>query len=381
VITVSEVGAEPVVPLAYEPQQSGTPQPELVLGSLGRPLHRVAHRWSFTQISGAIRHSDSVDVAAGVDVTDPHGSDSGANDEGSAPLALTTEFETPIGAQWSGLPMLEGLGGGAPFGNLIHGMFEDLDFASPNLESQISDWLHATQKFGVTELQHERLPQELCEVIRTPFGPHFAELSLADLTAASRLNELNFYFPLSPNSPVNAGRIGALVADHLTTNDPLWPWATSLASGLRHVDLQGFLTGSIDLTLRFTKDGIERYSVVDYKSNRLTPAGSDPTLSDYHPDKLPHAMAHSNYVLQSLVYAVALHRYLRWRLADYNPAVHLGPVGYLFVRGMVGANAPRSESSATLNVPSGVFSWDLPTGLVEALSDLLAGPSDGGASK
>jgi len=110
--------------------------------------------------------------------------------------------------------------------------------------------------------------------------------------------------------------------------------------------------------------------VVAYKTNRLTGRGDTPRLADYHPDRLPKAMAHSNYPLQFLLYSVVLHRYLRWRLPDYSPDLHLGPVGYLFVRGMVGPDTPRSASTG---VPAGVFSWPLPTGLVPALSDLLAG--------
>ena len=45
-------------------------------------------------------------------------------------------------------------------------------------------------------------------------------------------------------------------------------------------------------------------------------------------------MVAAHYPLQALLYAVALHRYLRWRLPGYDPDAHLGGVLYLFVRGM-----------------------------------------------
>ena len=35
-------------------------------------------------------------------------------------------------------------------------------------------------------------------------------------------------------------------------------------------------------------------------------------------------MAAAHYPLQALLYAVALHRYLRWRLPSYDPDAHLG---------------------------------------------------------
>jgi hypothetical protein len=84
-------------------------------------------------------------------------------------------------------------------------------------------------------------------------------------------------------------------------------------------------------------------------------------------------MVHGHYPLQALLYAVALHRTLRWRLPDYDPATHLGSVLYLFVRGMAGPDTPTVDGQ-----PCGVFAWDLPAELVTATSDLLHGA--GGAS-
>jgi exodeoxyribonuclease V beta subunit len=73
-----------------------------------------------------------------------------------------------------------------------------------------------------------------------------------------------------------------------------------------------------------------------------------------------------------MLYAVALHRYLRWRLHGYDPATHLGGVLYLFLRGMTGPDVPRVGGQ-----PCGVFSWRPPVALVTGLSDVL---DRGGAS-
>ena len=77
-------------------------------------------------------------------------------------------------------------------------------------------------------------------------------------------------------------------------------------------------------------------------------------------------MLHHDYPLQALLYSAVLHRFLRWRVADYDPDQHLGGVLYLFVRGMCGADTPVIDGH-----PSGVFSWRPPSSLVAALSDLL----------
>jgi exodeoxyribonuclease V beta subunit len=77
-------------------------------------------------------------------------------------------------------------------------------------------------------------------------------------------------------------------------------------------------------------------------------------------------MQRRHYGLQALLYTVALHRYLRWRLPAYDPEHHLGGVLYLFLRGMLGASTPLVDGQ-----PCGVFAWRPPAGLVCALSDLL----------
>ena len=77
-------------------------------------------------------------------------------------------------------------------------------------------------------------------------------------------------------------------------------------------------------------------------------------------------MLHSHYGLQAMLYLVALHRYLRWRLPDYSPRRNLAGVLYLFVRGMVGPDTPLVDGA-----PCGVFAWQPPGALVEALSDVL----------
>ena len=65
---------------------------------------------------------------------------------------------------------------------------------------------------------------------------------------------------------------------------------------------------------------------------------------------MTEAMLHSHYPLQALLYSVVLHRYLRWRLAGYDPERHLGGILYLYVRGMCGPETPVVDGQ-----PCGVF--------------------------
>ena len=127
--------------------------------------------------------------------------------------------------------------------------------------------------------------------------------------------------------------------------------------------LRGYLTGSIDAVLRVGG----RYLVVDYKTNRLGAPDEPLTAWDYRADAMAEAMLHAHYPLQALLYEVALHRYLRWRLPGYDPDAaprrRAVPVPARHVR----AGRRRSRR----HVP-GVFAWQPPAALVVALSDLLA---------
>jgi exodeoxyribonuclease V beta subunit len=89
--------------------------------------------------------------------------------------------------------------------------------------------------------------------------------------------------------------------------------------------LSGFIKGFIDLVVRH--DG--KYYLMDYKSNFLGEA-----YEDYDGTAIERAMETHDYVLQYHIYTLALHRYLSWRMKNYDPKNDFGGVFYLFIRGM-----------------------------------------------
>ena len=157
-----------------------------------------------------------------------------------------------------------------------------------------------------------------------------------------------------------------MLARHVGPGGPLAGYAERLADPMLERELRGYLSGSIDMVLRRHVGDEERFFVVDYKSNRLAPAGEALLAWHYRPEALDHEMQRFHYPLQALIYDVALHRYLRWRLAGYDPARNLGGVLYLFLRGMLGAETPQVDGA-----PCGVFAWRPHAALIEELSDVL----------
>jgi exodeoxyribonuclease V beta subunit len=262
---------------------------------------------------------------------------------------------------------------GAAFGSLVHAVLEEVDPTAGDLTAALRPAVERAQRYvPVAGVDSDTLIAALEVAMRTPLGPLADELALADIAPVDRLSEMEFELPLAggdrPGRDVRLGEVAALLSRHLPAGDPVLPYADRLrAPDLAGQPLRGYLTGSIDAVLRVPGPAGPRYLVVDYKTNRLHPAGVEPTAWHYRPEALAPAMRSSDYPLQALLYQVALHRYLTWRQPNYDPATQLGGVLYLYLRGMCGPGTAGPDGTP------GVFAWAPPAALAVALSDLLAG--------
>ncbi len=171
---------------------------------------------------------------------------------------------------------------------------------------------------------------------------------LCDVPASERRPEIEFQFSLQP---VQVDALLRLLHAHGVV-------ASRHGFGLRQ-KLEGLMTGLIDLTYRHAG----KWYVLDYKSNRL-PGYDDAAMAQ--------AMAHSEYDLQALIYTLALHRWLRFRLrSGYDYARDFGGIRYLFCRGL---DAGRTDSP-------GIHAQRFSPELVDALDVLFGhGVADGAAT-
>jgi exodeoxyribonuclease V beta subunit len=227
---------------------------------------------------------------------------------------------------------------GSHVGSYLHLLLEKLDFRG-NVETQVLD--HSAQIAPRFNLDHERWGRDaailLDRVTRTPLGAGGPELS--QLERGQRLNELGFDF--ATNS-VDVEALNRLLSK--AAGQPLQP--------LEIETFQGMVNGVVDLV--FEHQG--RFYIADYKSNFL-----GGRFSDYEGDRLRAAVYERRYDLQYLLYTLALHRYLRRRLPDYDYERHFGGVYYLFLRGM------RPETGPTC----GVF-FDRPAvDVIESLDEVI----------
>jgi len=244
-------------------------------------------------------------------------------------------------------------------------VLERADFAAADLDAELAAAVAAVQLRRPLEIGDPAVAVAgLRAALETPLGPLLGGRRLRDVARADRLDELAFELPLAggdtPSGRLAIDAVAAALQEHLAPGDPLAGYAERLGDPALRRSVRGYLTGSIDLVVRAG----DAFAVVDYKTNWL--AGPDEPLTAWHhrPAALAAEMERAHYGLQALIYTVALHRYLRWRLPGYDPDRHLAGVLYLFVRGMSGAATPVVGGA-----PCGVFGWRPGGALVAALSD------------
>jgi len=235
---------------------------------------------------------------------------------------------------------------GSRFGDVLHGALERVDFAAwsqwpaaPPPETELAHLRAALHAEGYADADLDDGIAVLLPLIGHTLTVTLPEGGrLGDVPPDQRVAEMEFHFALRPTATAD---LLALLHEHGVLRQ-------RQAFGLRQ-RLEGLLTGKIDLV--YAHAG--RFHVLDYKSNRL-PAYDHATLAT--------AMDDSEYTLQALLYTLALHRWLRFRLGTaYDYDAHVGGIRYLFCRGLDASDPARP----------GVHAWQPPRSLIEGLDALF----------
>ena len=373
--TVKGDGADEVIHVPEPGAALPAPDPvELGARDFTRTVDTEWRRTSYSALS-------RVDLAAGLPGVGSEPEVAVKDDEELAEL-LAAEPPSASGPGSDLASPMADLPVGATFGSLVHAVLEHADPGAADLRSELLTHIDDQLTWWPVDLDPEVLADALVAVLDSPLGPMMDDATLRRVGTRDRLCELDFELPLAGgdharDDRVLLGDIATLLRRHLPEGDPVRAYADSLDDPLLGGQvLRGYLTGSVDVVLRL-RGGAEpgsgqgadpRYVIVDYKTNWLGPRDVPLTAASYDRAALDDAMGHSDYPLQALLYAVVLHRFLRWRQPGYDPERHFGGVAYLYLRGMCGPETPVVDGT-----PSGVFTWRPPAALVTDLSDLLDG--------
>ncbi len=353
------------------PARWGTPPSEpaqLKAAIFDRRLDRRWRRTSYSDITAAA-HDPRVASEPEEDVVadEPEGEIVPADGPDSPP-------DPTIGIR----PALAAMPVGTEVGTFVHRLLEATEFDAGDLGIELAGRLAAIPGRSAMELTDPAAVLDgMRAAIETPLGSVLEGRRLRDFGREDRLDELVFELPLAggdrPSGVLTLALIAAVLRKWVPPGDPLSGYVHRLAEPALRQSVRGFLTGTLDLVVRIAGSEEPRYAVLDYKTNWLAPPGEPLSAWHYRPEALISEMHRRHYTLQALLYLVALHRYLRWRVPQYSCDRQLAGVAYLFLRGMIGPDTPVVDGTRW-----GVFAWQPPTGLVEALSDALnQGVSDG----
>jgi exodeoxyribonuclease V beta subunit len=248
---------------------------------------------------------------------------------------------------------------GAHTGNLLHDILEHTDFTDPNWQESIEKPLLkfgeltrtsnelSTNSSGHLGFGEEDLINWLEQVLDAPFFQRNDEgdnegigseqlISLSDISFDKTLRESEFYFPMQGQG-TNA--LADLLTDHRNTakrdDTAISRFPVMLPN---YKKLSGMMHGFIDLI--FEHQG--KYYLCDYKSSHL---GNN--YQDYQDQALLDNVEKNYYDLQYLIYSLALHRYLKQTLVDYDVDQHFGGVYYFYLRGMTSESKYHANGSST----------------------------------
>lgn len=303
---------------------------------------------SFSYLAQHLRHKVGTDLLA----SQSHEAVL-AEDELDQVISVEAPAAQPINWIKSNFPR------GTLAGNFLHEIFEHIDFqCSDEWVSEIrrrfkNDYSSLWQDLLIR--YQESFPEEqeaeyslyhavaewLQEILSTPLYQGFR---LNQLQPEHYLSECPFYLALS-DRVLAMKRIQQLFAEYGMEMPELLE-----ARSAR------YLNGSIDLVYF---DG-QRYHIADYKSNYL-----GENLADYSVESIAQSMSLASYWLQAGLYLVALHRYLKVKMQNYDIEQHLGGATYLYLRGMNGEAdqgyyywQPSTEFVLRLDAILGYFAED-----------------------
>ena len=266
--------------------------------------------------------------------------------------------DPPPDARVSAVPVvdiLEPYQAGKVLGDRVHCAFEtalsghDVEIAGKRFALALSSDLPALLRSGEVEPAHGDVALALWA---QTVDARLFDGKVGDLLKGPHVPEWEYLLPQGTALTPSA------LADVMKCHGGGSPWGKAdyikRVSELKFVPLNGYFEGIVDLLGRLP-DG--RWVLADYKTNRLKGYGSR---------NLESAMAESHYLLQALLYAVAVKRWLKRSVTGWTYDDGFAGTAYLFLRGMKAGTA------------EGIWLDKPPAALVKALDTLF---TEKGAAK
>lgn len=201
-------------------------------------------------------------------------------------------------------------------GTFFHSILEELDFKSSRDEIglKVEEKL---KTYGFSDIWKDDLSDYLFELLNSNIKFDGNIMKLSDIDIGKRISELQFYYPVEQISIDSLKKI--------FSGYQRIPKIENSLSKLEFSDFCGYMNGFIDLVFEY--EG--KYYLLDWKTNLL-----GKSYDSYNLSELTLEIERHYYYLQYYFYTVALDKYLKSRIIDYDYKKHFGGIIYLFIRGV-----------------------------------------------
>ncbi len=215
---------------------------------------------------------------------------------------------------------------GVRAGTFLHDLLEHLDFTEDDIDIIKGAVSGKLVQYGFETTWTDTICDMVLKVLGAPLDKESPDLRLSSIEKKDRLNELEFYFPLKM---ISSERLKEIITANLDNH--FSGYVPEVLGRLKFAPVRGFMRGFMDLVFRWGG----RYYLLDWKSNFL-----GARIEDYDRNSLARAMDRESYVLQYIIYTMALDQYLRLRQPGYRYERDFGGVYYIFLRGVDPGKGP-----------------------------------------
>ncbi|VFP77867.1 exodeoxyribonuclease V subunit beta [Buchnera aphidicola] len=206
---------------------------------------------------------------------------------------------------------------GKEYGLYLHKVFKKINFKNTTKTKKI---LNQLNYLSLSEKWINKLYTWICNFISKPL--HKNCLILNQLKNTEYQKEVKFTVPIEKT--INIKKFNSIINNF----DPL----SKKCTNINFENVSGVLTGVIDLIFLWKK----KYYIIDYKSNWLGPNYTYYTQKNFQNEIIKY-----RYDIQYQLYSLAMHRYLKLKIKDYDYKIHFGGIFYLFVRAFDEKNDSR----------------------------------------
>ncbi|VFP86080.1 RecBCD enzyme subunit RecB [Buchnera aphidicola (Cinara pseudotaxifoliae)] len=197
---------------------------------------------------------------------------------------------------------------GKEYGSYLHNIFKKINFTK---KKTIKKTLNRLNYLLLSETWINKLYTWICNFISKPLYKNY--LILNQLKTTEYQKEVRFTLPIKKN--IDIEKLNYIIKNF----DPL----SKKCTNIKFENISGILTGIIDFIFLWNK----KYYIIDYKSNWLGPNHAYYTHKNFQNEIIKY-----RYDIQYQLYSLAMHRYLKLTIKDYNYKIHFGGMFYLFLR-------------------------------------------------